>query len=220
MQKLQKRPGQKCQAALVLENVASMTRKITAEFDRKITLSWLPRYVIDESIFGGAPRLRYYWTNLPQRPLALPKGSGQSLNGWLTSLGSAAVSAFPGQTLATVRTTPTRPPRDAAPADWANFMQQAHYANYVSVSREHQQLRPLHLFEMAATLNLAPLYPYNCNASEGRLRHALGNTFGIGSCAYILSALATAGCPLREATDPLPPTPLKFDRDSLDLLRQ
>ena len=175
----------------MLENVASMTKDQRAEFD-DVLGGDVARYCLNEALWGGAPRKRFYWTNAPVEAVDARDVPAGSLAEFLKKGGSTAVPAAPGQRLATIVTTNARG-RGKTVADYAALKKSSRTGNWVRVSAQSDMLRPLDVTEMALALNLPPLYVHNTNAREELRRRFLGSAFGARTVAHVLACLKEGG---------------------------
>ena len=181
-----------------LENVGSMMMSVRREFDEVLGAD-VHRYVVDEVLFGGAPRKRYYWTNAPVETLSADavNDAQRGIRRMLQDAGSIAVPVRRGQELATIVTCTARGcaedenrvlkrPRSC---DYDRCKETSNTGNWVCLSKSCDVIRQFTVYEGAVALNLPPFYFSGCGANETVQRRVMGMAFGARSIAHVLKCL-------------------------------
>ena len=197
----------------ILENVGSMFLSVREELNDVLRQD-VNRYVVDEMLFGGAPRKRYFWTNVlcqcidqvstrpsrftqaPVEKLEQEAVKLQSVVGVLKAAASEAVPVVPNQVLATVVTKNCRGGVGRDPTAWARptiwdydrVKKDSNTGNWVRLSASSDVIRLFSVSECAVALNLPPNF-VSCGASETDQRGLLGRAFGPCSIAHLLKCL-------------------------------
>ncbi len=185
---------------MIYAQVGSMCNAHREEFDKVLGPNDARRFTVDEGLFGGAPRKRFFWTNAPVAPVeaATVAAAQRSLVDVLREAGSRAVPVFPAQRLATIVTCAARGRvagslEDPRPADYERVKATTKTGNWVQLSSSCDIIRLLNPREMAIALNLPANYVSDLNCTDSKARTILGSAFGVKSIAHVLACLAGIG---------------------------